>query len=206
MLAHLIGFVAVAALVIVTPGPDTALTIRNTLAGGQRAGTLTGVGVALGQLVWTAGTSLGVLGALLASERAFTLLKLVGAGYLAYLGLHSIRAAFRPGTPAGSVAVAPVPASRAVRQGLVNDLANPKMAAFFASLLPQFVSGDARAGIQMLALGSVFSLMTFAWLACYAFALGRFRDVLRRGRVRRVLDAVAGGVLVAFGIRLATAP
>lgn len=148
-----------------------------------------------------------MLGVLLASERAFAILKVVGAVYLIYLGVHSLRAALRPRTDhASATALRPIRPLSALRQGVVNDLANPKMAAFFASLLPQFVSGTSGTAVQMLGLGALFSLMTFAWLSGYAAALQRFRKALRQGRARRVIDGLAGGVLVAFGIRLATTP
>lgn len=205
MLAHLLAFVAVSALVIITPGPDTALTIRNSVSSGRRAGVCTGAGVAIGQLLWTIAASVGVIGVLVASEQAFTVLKLVGAAYLVYLGAHSLRAAVRRGIqPASAPAQRQVTATKALSQGLVNDLANPKMAAFFASLLPQFVSDSSVAAVQMLGFGALFSVMTFAWLSGYAFALQRFKHALRHGRARRVVDGLAGVVLVGFGIRLAT--
>ena len=206
MSGHLLGFIGVSALIIMTPGPDTALTVRNSISGGRRSGISTGLGVALGQLVWTVGASLGVLGVLLASEQAFVILKIVGAAYLVYLGLHSLRAAVRRGgEEEATLKIKPVTSVTALRQGIINDLANPKMAAFFASLLPQFVSGDSSTAVQMLALGGLFSVMTFAWLSGYAIALQRFRRALRQGRARRVIDGLAGGVLVAFGFKLATA-
>jgi threonine/homoserine/homoserine lactone efflux protein len=84
----------------------------------------------------------------------------------------------------------------------VSNLANPKMAAFFLSLLPQF-SGPGAGVVRVLALGLVFCLMTFAWLALYSVAVDRARVVLGRPRVRRALDGLAGLVLVGFGTRLA---
>ena len=96
-----------------------------------------------------------------------------------------------------------VAARRAARQGLLSNLANPKMAVFFTSLLPQF--GGESFG-ALLALGLVFCAMTFAWLTAYAVVVARAGDVLRRPRVRRALDAALGAVLVAFGLRLAAQP
>jgi threonine/homoserine/homoserine lactone efflux protein len=91
---------------------------------------------------------------------------------------------------------------RGFRQGVVSNLANPKMAAFFLSLLPQFV-GPGAGVAGLLGLGLVFCLMTFAWLALYSVAVDRARAVLGRSWVRRVLDGVSGVVLVGFGARLA---
>jgi threonine/homoserine/homoserine lactone efflux protein len=82
----------------------------------------------------------------------------------------------------------------------MSDLGNPKIAAFFTSLLPQFST----AFLGMLALGVVFALLTFAWLVLYATVVARAGDVLRRPRVRRSIEAVTGTVLVALGVRLAT--
>jgi threonine/homoserine/homoserine lactone efflux protein len=90
---------------------------------------------------------------------------------------------------------------RGLRQGVVSNLANPKMAAFYLSLLPQFASAEGGAG-PILALGLVFCLMTFGWLALYSVVVHRARVVLRR-RVRRALDGLSGLVLVGFGTRLA---
>ena len=91
---------------------------------------------------------------------------------------------------------------RSLRQGVVNDLANPKMAAFFLSLLPQFASPE-QGVAGVLLLGLLFCLLTFAWLALYSAAVARARVVLGRPWVRRALDALAGCVLVGFGARLA---
>ena len=199
----LVAFVAVSAIVICTPGQDTALTIRNTLAGGRRIGVATSGGVALGQAVWTFAASAGVVAILSASEPAFRALKLAGAAYLVYLGAQSLLAAYR-GTKhdwSGLQGVALQP-SRAVRQGLISNLGNPKMAVFFASLLPQFAGGEGASFAALLSLGLLFCTMTFAWLSLYALAVDRLRHALG-SRVRRVLDAVTGVVLVALGIRLA---
>jgi threonine/homoserine/homoserine lactone efflux protein len=201
----LAGFVALAIVVIVTPGPDTALAIRNTLVGGRHAGVATAVGVALGQATWSLATSVGIAALLVAAEPAFAALKLAGAAYLIYLGAQSLWSAFR-GRPAHQTVeglVVRVRATTALRQGVLSNLTNPKMAVFFPSLLPQFVAADAPPFLALLALGILFCLMTLAWLTAYAFAVARAGDVLRRSAVRRAIEAVTGVVLVAFGVRVA---
>ena len=205
MLEVLAAFVAVSAVVICTPGQDTALTIRNTLAGGRRSGVATAAGVAAGQAMWTIAASAGVVALLSASEPVFRALKLVGAAYLVYVGAQSIFAALRGrehGRPIRAVEVQLVP-SRALRQGLLSNLANAKMAVFFVSLLPQFVPAGSASFVALLALGLLFCSMTLAWLALYALAVAKARRLLS-GRVRRALDALTGLVLVALGARLAT--
>jgi threonine/homoserine/homoserine lactone efflux protein len=203
VLGHMPEFLVIAAIVIVTPGPDTALTIRNTLLGGRRAGVHTALGVSTGQAVWAVATSFGVAALLAASEPAFRALKLLGAAYLVFLGAQSLLAALRGvrhesgrRTPTG------LHPRVAYRQGVISNLGNPKMAAFFLSLLPQFASGDSSVATLLL-LGLVFCTMTFVWLSAYAVAVARAGDFLRRGSIRRALDATVGAVLVALGVRVA---
>jgi threonine/homoserine/homoserine lactone efflux protein len=199
---ELAAFAAVALVVICTPGPDTALTIRNSLIGGRRAGVFTALGVSTGQAIWTLTASAGVAALLVASEPAFRALKLIGAAYLIWLGAQTLWRAFRRRAREDHVAATSVlEARQAWRQGLISNLGNPKMAAFFTSLLPQF--GDASFA-AMLGFGLLFCAMTFAWLTGYAFVVAKAGDVLRRDRVRRAINVVMGGVLVAFGLRLAT--
>jgi threonine/homoserine/homoserine lactone efflux protein len=208
-MSGILAFLGVAVLVIVTPGPDTAITIRSTLLGGRTAGVMTAFGVVTGQACWSLAASAGVTALLVASEPAFLAVRLAGAAYLAYLGVHAVCAALRR-APAPR-ALEPggrgprLTARAAYRQGLVSDLANPKMAAFFTSLLPQFATGAGGASFwAMLALGLVFCALTWLWLALYASAVARMQAVLRRSRIRRAMEAVTGTVLVALGLRLAT--
>jgi threonine/homoserine/homoserine lactone efflux protein len=220
MLETLVAFVAVSAVVICTPGQDTALTIRNTLAGGRRSGVSTAAGVAAGQAVWTVAASAGVVALLTASEPIFRTLKLVGAAYLVYLGVQSIRVALggrgkprpyegeagdaRRSHPDAVGAGHARPSSRrALREGFFSNLGNPKMAVFFASLLPQFAPAGSSSFAVLLALGFLFCAMTLAWLGLYAVAISRLGRLLTT-TVRRALDGVTGVVLVSLGYRLAT--
>ena len=204
------AFLAISIVVIVTPGQDTALTIRNTLLGGRPAGLATAAGVAAGQGVWTLAASLGLTALVVASETAFSAVRLIGAAYLVYLGAHALWAAVRGHASAGGGgdgrAGGGLAARRAFRQGALSNLANPKMAIFFSSLLPQFVAPGPTAFVAMLGLGLVFVTMTLAWLSAYAALVARAGRVLQRPRVRRAFDALVGAVLVMFGARLAAEP
>jgi threonine/homoserine/homoserine lactone efflux protein len=193
---HFLAFYAVALVVIVTPGQDTALTIRNTLGGGTRAGVGTALGVATGQLTWTLVASVGLTAVLAASQPAFEALRLAGATYLALLGVGALFAAVR-----GRAATAAGPAvgvRRAYRRGLISNLGNPKIAVFFSSLLPQFASSS----VAIVVLGLVFCTTTALWLSAYSVVVARAGDLLRRRR--RMVDAASGAALVAVGLRLAT--
>ncbi len=204
MAGQLAAFLAVSAIVIVAPGPDTALTIRNTLMGNCRAGIFTAIGVSSGQAVWTLATAAGIAALLAASEPAFLAVKLAGAAYLLWLGASSLVAAIRRRPREHPAAPRRLLTPRtAFRQGLLSNLGNPKMAAFFPSLLPQFAPPE-HAFPALVGLGLVFCCMTFVWLAAYAFAVARAGDFLGRPAIRRVVEAVTGAVLIALGLRLAT--
>ena len=199
------AFVAVSVVVICTPGPDTALIIRNTLSGGRRGGIATATGIIGGIAVWTLAASAGVAALLSASEPVFRALQIAGAAYLVYLGLQSIVSALsrRADRALPSANASTLTPKRAFRQGLLSNLGNPKIAVFFVSLLPQFVSDGSESFLALAVLGVAFSLMGLAWLTLYAVVVAKAGQFLR-GRVRRALDAVTGTILVAFGIRLAT--
>ena len=197
----LAAFVGISIVVIVTPGQDTALTIRNSLLGGRRAGVLTAAGVAAGQAVWALATSVGIAALIVAFEPAFVALKLAGAAFLVYLGAHALLRAVR-----GESAEARAGGRQApFRQGVISNLGNPKMAVFFTSLLPQFAPESGPRFAAFLALGLCFSVMTAAWLTAYAFAVARAKNIFQRPRIRRVVDGLTGAVLVALGLRLASA-
>jgi threonine/homoserine/homoserine lactone efflux protein len=186
-----IAFLVIAAVVIISPGPDFALTVRNTVVRGERAGISTGIGVVSGQLVWACAAAAGIAALLVASRPAFLALRLVGAAYLVYLGAQALVAALR-GARAHSASGR---GGSPYVQGLLSNLGNPKMAIFFTSLLPQF--GESFAVLLGHAL--VFSALTLVWLVFVA----RVGEALRVPAVRRAIDAISGLVLVALGSRLA---
>jgi threonine/homoserine/homoserine lactone efflux protein len=206
VITQLAAFAGISALVIVTPGSDTAVTISCTLSGGRVTGVCTALGVVSGQASWTLATNTGLAALLVASAPAFAAVRIAGAAYLMFLGLQSLRAAFRSNARSHAAAAGALrePGGRLVgfRRGLLSDLGNPKMAVFFTSLLPQF--GSRFTGLAFH--GMVFCAMTFTWLACYAFAIARIGDLLRQSRVRAALDAVTGAVLLVLGVRLVAEP
>ena len=204
---NLIPFLAVSAVVIVSPGPDMALVGRNALLGGRRVGVYTAVGVTLGLAVWSLAASVGVAALLRKSEPAFVALKILGAAYLVWLGIQALRTAWRG---YGREATAPPACAsryrprRALRQGFLSNLANPKIAVFFTSFLPQFAPPGASFA-ALLSLGLVFCLMTLVWMGGYGAFVAKAGDVLRRPRIRKAMEGLTGAVLIAFGVRLATA-
>ena len=193
-LSQYLAFLGVSLVVICTPGQDTALTIRNTLLGARRSGVATAAGVAMGQATWTLATSAGLAVLVMASAPLFLGIRLAGAAYLGYLGLRSAWMAIRHREPDG--VASPQQGRRlstraAFLQGFLSNLSNAKMVAFFISLLPPFAGPHPS-----------FSLITFAWLVGYTMAVERLGRWLRRGAVRRALDATLGAVLTVLGLRV----
>lgn len=192
---HVLPFLAVSAIVVVTPGVDMALVTKNALLHGRAAARSTALGVNLGIFLWTLAAALGLAAVIAASAAAFTAIKLAGALYLVYLGVRALRGSHET--------VTLVAGGSAFRQGLASNLLNPKIAVFFTSLLPQFVDAAHARPQDLLLLGLLFNCMGVVWLLTYAELAVRGRDVLGRPRVKRALDRLTGVALVGLGVRLA---
>jgi len=200
-----LAFLGISILVIVTPGPDTAMTIRGVMLGGRAGGLATSAGVALGQIIWALATAAGLVAVLLASEPVFQAIKLLGAAYLIYLGGHMIWDAWRrtSGALPARMEGRPLSPLSAFRQGLISDLGNPKMAVFFASILPQFAHPGEGMFSGLALLGLVFSGLTFTWLAVYVVVLAKLGHFLNRPQIRKPFETIMGSLLIALGMRLA---
>jgi RhtB (resistance to homoserine/threonine) family protein len=201
MHVQLLPFLAISILLIVIPGPDTAMVTKNAVVGGRRSGVFAALGVSIGLTIWTAAAALGIAALLRASEVGFDALKIAGAIYLAWIGIQMLRSRGLTADAAQGARVAS--GVRSLRQGVLSDLGNPKIAVFFTSLLPQFVHGRGSAFVPLLFLGGLFAVLTLFWLAVYALAVGQASGWLRRPAVRQALDRFTGVVLIGFGVRLA---
>jgi threonine/homoserine/homoserine lactone efflux protein len=165
----LVGFLAVATLVVVTPGPDMTLVARNTFAGGRISGLATSAGTCSGLLVHATAAALGLSAVLLASSQAFTVVKIAGGAYLIFLGIRTIIGAGRvTSIREGEKANHPW---AAYRQGVLTNVLNPKVAVFFLSLLPQFVDPGPGFTWRLLLLSGLFIAMGLVWLTVYTLAL-----------------------------------
>lgn len=195
-------FVALAAVGLVVPGPDTFVVLRTSVAAGARAGTWAAAGSASGNLLWGTASAVGVTSLLAASDTAFTTLKLAGAAYLVVLGVQSLLAAKRGDSlvPAGGPDAA-LSSADAFRRGLLSDLLNVKVGLFWTALLPQFVGQDSGA-LMPAAMTVTFAAMVFGWLTGYAHLAARLSELLRGRRSSRVLNGGVGAVLVTLGAGL----
>jgi len=203
-LSSLLAFLAVAVVVIVIPGPSVVFTIGRALSVGRREALLTVVGNALGEWVQVPVVAVGLGSLIAASTTLFTVLKIAGALYLVYLGVQAIRHR-RSLSGALDGMTTPSRARRALRQGFVVGLTNPKTTVFFAAILPQFV--DPALGhvpLQMLALGSTFPVMAVVLDSCWALGAGTARTWFARSPRRLALVGGAGGLaMIGVGVGLA---
>ncbi|MEU8118424.1 LysE family translocator [Spirillospora sp. NPDC049024] len=212
MESSIAAFALAALVLIMIPGPDQALITRSTLAGGRAAGLLTAAGGVTGLAVHAGAAAIGLSALLLASATAFAALKIVGAAYLLWTAVQTLRSASRSRrepeeAPAERAERARRRPSTALRQGFLSNALNPKVALFFVTFLPQFLPDESAGAARgrALLLSAVFALLYLAWFGLYVAAVDGFGRLLRRPRVKAAIERVTGGLLVAFAVRLATA-
>jgi threonine/homoserine/homoserine lactone efflux protein len=201
----MLTFAITALVLIMLPGPDQALMTRNALVGGRAGGVLTLVGGVLGVGVHAGAAALGLSALLLASATAFTVLKIAGAVYLLWLAAQMLWSAARSSrSPVTEQAgMVPVRRSAYLRQGFLSNALNPKVALFFVTFLPQFLtvgSGSPRA--EALLLSAIFAGLYLSWFGLYVAAVDRLGRWLRRPRVRVRIEQVTGLVLATVAVRL----
>lgn len=200
---------AIAALVLIMlPGPDQALITRNALVGGRSGGLLTMVGGVLGLAVHATAAALGLSALLLASAKVFTVLKIAGAVYLLWLAAHMLWSARRSPRPPVDGQARTIPARRwgYLRQGFLSNALNPKVALFFVTFLPQFLSTDGGSPrLEAMLLSATFAAIYLAWFGLYVAAVERLGRWLRNPRVKARIEQVTGLILATVAVRLATA-
>lgn len=201
------AFLIALAVVYLVPGPDMLLLFQTGARQGRRAALVTALGLALARAchVLMAATGLALL--FRTAPWTFDLVRLLGAAYLAWLGLQMLRGGglALPTSDAGSAPVVPHADRRALLRGLLTNLLNPKALLFCSVLLPQFVSpGAGSLAVQFAALGTVLVLVSLAFDCAYALAGGRLgRWLASRPRAQRLQQWGFGGLLIGFGVRLA---
>lgn len=199
-------FALAALLLIMMPGPDQALITRNALAGGRAGGLLTMLGGVLGVTVHASAAAIGLSALLVASATAFAVLKIAGTAYLLWLAVQTLRAAGRSRHETADEAAAPPRRRAYLRQGFLSNALNPKVALFFVTFLPQFLSADAgSARTEALLFSGVFALLFVAWFGLYVAAVERLGRWLRRPAVRSRIEQVTGVLMAGMAILLATA-
>lgn len=200
--AALLGFALVAGLLTITPGLDTALVLRSAVTQDRRSAFATAAGICSGLLVWGVAAAVGVSALLTASRTAYDAIRIAGAAYMIWLGVALLRSAW---SGHAGRADAPAPAGtawRGFRRGLLTNVLNPKIGAFYVAVLPQFLA----AGVSALLMGGLLAvvhvLLSLGWFTVLILGAQRMRRLLARPAARRGLDAGTGTVLIGFGLRL----
>jgi threonine/homoserine/homoserine lactone efflux protein len=200
---QLLAFVGVALLLAVTPGPDMAVVTKNALAHGRRGVVLTTTGIGAALLIWATATAVGLSAVLRASGHLLFALKLVGAAYLAYLGVRALLESRQRPADIMAGAPPPAPAHAIFRQGFLSAITNPKLGVFFVTFLPQFVNPGQTLLPRLLELGLIFASIGWTWMNIYGLLISRIRDFITAPRVRQWMQRLTGVVLLGFGARLA---
>jgi threonine/homoserine/homoserine lactone efflux protein len=198
------GFVAAALLAYVIPGPDWFVVLRHA-SRSRVSGVSAALGVQSGLIVHMTVAALGLSAILLTSAEVFTVVKLLGAAYLAFLGVQALRDAYRgwrssePSAPTlsdDSVSSGP---RKVWAQAFAANVLNPKAALFFVAVLPQFVDPTSSVTLQIMTLGAIDIAIGVAWWFLFVFATVRLKSVLHRRRARIGLDTAAGVALCSLG-------
>lgn len=195
----MLSFILIALFVVMSPGVDTALITRRTLSGGKKDGFQMALGISLGTLGHTLAATLGISALILQSALAFSILKWVGAIYLIYLGVQSLLS--RKNTQPTNLETQVVKGS-AFKEGCFSNLLNPKVAVFFITFLPQFVTSQENATAELFIMGSTYALLSILWFVFYVFCLSYVREWLLSPLVQNYMEKITGIVLIGFGIKL----
>lgn len=205
LLRDVTSFAAVAGLLTVVPGLDTAMVLRSALTHGRKHGLATALGVNTGALLWGAGAAVGVSALLTASIVAYTGVRVVGAIYMIWLGSRLLARAL---TRRGEDLMTHVPVvgaqgvARSWGRGLMTNLLNPKIGAFYVAVLPQFIPAHASHLAIGLLLACIHDLEGLIWFGAIILGTHAVRSLLARRSARRAVDGATGAALIGFGLKL----
>ncbi|MGD6942897.1 LysE family translocator [Cytobacillus gottheilii] len=196
-------FLVLSLFVVMSPGIDTALITKRTIADGRKDGYQMALGITAGSLVHTFAAAFGLSAILMQSALAFEIVKYIGAIYLIYLGLSSfITWKKQKSAPAEKQTHFDTKKS-AFKQGLLSNVLNPKVAMFFLTFLPQFVKAGENTTQQLILMGVIYTLLSISWFFIYVFFINYLRNWLMAPKVQKIMDKATGLVLIGFGLKLA---
>lgn len=200
---NVLFFLITCVLLIILPGPDTAIVTKNTIVNGQKGGFQTMIGSCVGLSIHTIATVAGLSAIIVKSALAFTVIKYVGAAYLCYLGMKTLL-----NMRAKKVEINDIPSIEAkgnsyFKQGLITNVTNPKVAVFFLTFLPQFLAAGNEPFWPFLTMGIMYIVLTFIWFALYVFLLNKIRNFMKKPATQAVIEMLTGAVLIGFGLKLA---
>lgn len=207
-MVNLSVFLIMCILLIILPGPDTAIATKNTLTVSRKGGLQTIIGCCCGLLIHTCAAVIGLSAIIVKSAYIFAILKYVGAIYLCYLGIKTLWALRTIRTQS------PVTQDEAnidhkyaqqscFKQGFLTNITNPKVAVFFLTFLPQFVDGKSDTFLPFLMMGLMYIALTALWFVFYVYLLDKISAFMKKPTTKAVIEGLTGAVLIGFGIKLA---
>ncbi|MDR9827911.1 LysE family translocator [Vibrio sp. FNV 38] len=197
------AFLVAITILTLTPGLDTALVIRNTTRGGFHDGALTSFGICLGLFVHASFSALGISVILTQSAELFYAVKTLGAIYLIWLGISSIRSMKKSGAVAVDSTVSQsIDVRRSLREGFLSNVLNPKTAVFYLAFLPQFINPDYSPFLQSLLMASIHFGIAMVWQCGLSGMLNSAKSLLKNASFIRWMEGTTGAVLIVLGIKL----
>lgn len=197
---HLPTFLATCLVVSATPGPATMFIVGRTVAQGRQVGVASVLGTGTGTLLHTVFAAAGLSAILATSAAAFTVVKLLGAAYLIFLGIRALVQRREVVDVATPISASPWVA---FRQAFVTQALNPKLAVFMVSFLPQFVDGRSHGPVPFLVLGALFGAWDTVWFLTLVVLAARMTEAFRRNpRLMGHLQRASGVIYVALGLNL----
>lgn len=197
------AFLIAITILTLTPGLDTALVIRNTSRGGFHDGALTSLGICFGLFIHATFSALGVSVILTQSAELFSFVKAIGATYLIWLGLSSLKALRHSEVfDVSQAAKTGVTMSRSLREGFLSNVLNPKTAVFYLAFLPQFINPEYSPFLQSLLMATIHFFIAMIWQCGLSGMLNSAKTLLKNARFVRWMEGTTGVVLIGLGIKL----
>ncbi|ART75373.1 lysine transporter LysE [Sutcliffiella horikoshii] len=198
-------FVVMSVLLIILPGPDTAIATKNTLSAGRIGGFKTVLGTFCAILIHTIAAVVGLSAIIVKSAFLFSVFKYVGAVYLVYLGVKTIWALRnkKAEIPMDSNVANRYKNQSHFKQGFLTNMLNPKVAVFFLTFLPQFVDPGTSTIGPFLLMGVTYAVLTAIWFVLYIYLVDQISAFMKKPRTTTVIESITGIVLIGFGVKLA---
>jgi RhtB (resistance to homoserine/threonine) family protein len=192
-------------LLIILPGPDTAIVTKNTISVGKIGGLKTALGTCCALFIHTSAATLGLSAIIMKSALLFSVFKYVGAVYLTYMGVKALWSLKKKDETA-SVEMnikSQLKFTSCFKQGFLTDFLNPKVAVFFLTFLPQFVVAGSNTFFPFLVMGITYTVMTAIWFLLYVYLINHISAFMKRPKTKNIIEGITGTVLIGFGIKLA---
>ncbi|TXY07186.1 LysE family translocator [Vibrio mimicus] len=198
------AFLIAITILTLTPGLDTALVIRNTSRAGFADGCTTSLGICFGLFVHATFSAIGISAILAQSAELFQFVKMIGAAYLIWLGISSLRSLMKTGQgiEVASLTHSQFRLTRSLREGFLSNVLNPKTAVFYLAFLPQFINPEYSPLAQSLLMALIHFAIAMVWQCGLAGALSSAKNLLKNASFMRWMEGTTGFVLVALGIKL----